>query len=230
MNNSKTEIEIVDHCSATLVQSNASDDMVAMAAWVSFDRDSESRLEDRTKMHGLIKFLLREGHMSPFEHGQFTFKIDCPLFVAREFHRHRTMSYNEVSGRYTEMTPRFYVPPVYRPMVQEGKPGKYNFVRGTRLQSRVVQRILTMYSKAAYRAYEYLMSKGVAKEVARMLLPLNLMTQFYATVNPRNLMHFLDLRTSEQALFEIRQLANDMEYCLEGQMPMTYDAWKAAKE
>ena len=78
----------------------------------------------------------------------------------------------------------------------------------------------------AYEQYEDLVSEGVAKEVARMILPLNLMTQFYATVNPRNLAHFLELRSSEQALYEIRQVAADMEKCFEKQMPMTYRAWK----
>ena len=220
-----TEFEFVTKASATLVQSNATDDMVAMAAWVSFDRDSEERLNDKDRMKGLINFLMREKHMSPFEHGSFTFKIDCPIFVAREFHRHRTMAYNEVSGRYTEMKPRFYVPGNARPVVQQGKAGKYTFVQDAELLDQVQDEIETSIYKS-WEHYEDLIAGGVAKEVARMVLPLNLMTQFYATVNPRNLMHFLGLRTSPQALYEIRQVAEDMEKALAEQMPMTYDAWK----
>jgi thymidylate synthase (FAD) len=221
-----TEIEFVTKPSATLVQTNASDDMVAMAAWVSFDRDSEERLNNKDRMNGLINFLMREKHMSPFEHGSFTFKIDCPIFVAREFHRHRTMAYNEVSGRYTEMKPRFYTIGDDRPLIQEGKAGKYKFVAGTKVQTRLTRRLLNAYSRGAYRTYLYLLEKGIAKEVARMLFPLTMMTQFYATVNPRNLMHFLGLRSSEQALYEIRLVAQDMEKALKESMPMTYEAWK----
>ena len=224
-----TEIEFVTRPSATLVQSNASDDMVAMAAWVSFDRDSEERLQDRERMRGLINFLYKNKHMSPFEHGSFTFKIDCPLFVAREFHRHRTMSYNEVSGRYTEMKPRFYTPSLERPMVQQGKAGQYYFVSDEEL-AWTAQTAIGNATYTAWREYKNMLEAGVAKEVARMTLPLNLMTQFYATVNPRNLMHFLELRSSEQALWEIRAVAYDMEQHLRQKMPLSYAAWANTTE
>jgi thymidylate synthase (FAD) len=176
-------------------------------------------------MKGLINFLMREKHMSPFEHGSFTFKIDCPIFVAREFHRHSTMVYNEVSGRYTEMKPRFYVPGNSRPVVQQGKAGQYTFTEDSNLLYRSIGHIAASTS-VAWDHYQSMLNEGVAKEVARMALPNNLMTQFYATVNPRNLMHFLGLRTSPQALYEIREVAEDMEKALAEQMPMTYDAWK----
>jgi thymidylate synthase (FAD) len=220
-----TEIEFVTKPSATLVQTNASDDMVAMAAWVSFDRDSEERLNNKDRMKGLINFLMREKHMSPFEHGSFTFKIDCPIFVAREFHRHRTMAYNEVSGRYTEMKPRFYLPGDSRPVVQMGKAGQYHFEED-QAGLKFAQSTIEVATRDAWIHYQFLLGEGVAKEVARMVLPSNLMTQFYATVNPRNLMHFLGLRSSEQALYEIRLVAQDMEKALKESMPMTYEAWK----
>jgi thymidylate synthase (FAD) len=220
-----TEIEFVTKPSATLVQTNASDEMVAMAAWVSFDRDSEERLEDKPRMQGLINFLMREKHMSPFEHGSFTFKIDCPIFVAREFHRHRTMAYNEVSGRYTEMKPRFYVPGDSRPVVQKGKAGNYHFEEDP-VNLKLAQASIKVVTEQAWAGYRAMLKDGTAKEVARMALPNNLMTQFYATVNPRNLMHFLGLRSSEQALYEIREVAYDMEVALQEAMPMTYMAWK----
>lgn len=220
-----TDIEFVDRSYVTLVKHNASDDDVAMAAWVSFDRDSEDRLEDRDRVAGLIKFLEFNDHMSPFEHSHFTFKIDTPLFVAREFHRHRTMSYNEVSGRYTEMKPRFYIPGPTRPLIQEGKAGRYTFVEGTPEQYRSMKETLEEASQTAWDHYQNAMQFGVAKEVARMSLPLNLMTQFYATVNARNLMHFLKLRTSEQALYEIREVALAMEKIFQRAMPLTFNAW-----
>lgn len=222
-----SDFELVTKASATLVQSNATDDMVAMAAWVSFDRDSEERLTDKKRMQGLINFLMREKHMSPFEHGSFTFKIDCPLYVAREFHRHRTMAYNEVSGRYTKMNYRFMTISDERPLIQQGKAGQYTFVPGNAEQQAAVRESDRRVAEFLIAEYEKLLDMGIAKEVARTRLPMSLMTQFYATVNPRNLMHFLGLRTSPQALYEIREVAEDMERLLAEQMPMTYDAWKA---
>lgn len=221
-----TELEFVSQMGCTLVKHSAADDDVAMAAWVSFDRDSEERLEDRKKVGGLINFLMREQHNSPLEHSTFTFKVDVPLFVAREFHRHRTMAYNEVSGRYTEMKPRFYAPGNSRPVVQQGKAGQYTFVPDPILNEESQYAIMNA-SRKSWDMYQHLLRQGVAKEVARMVLPVNLMTQFYATVNARNLMHFLELRTSPQALFEIRDVAEQMSDHFEYLMPLTYAAWQA---
>ena len=147
-----SEIEFVNECEVTLVNTNASDDMVAMAAWVSNDADNEERLKDRDKVAGLINFLYKNRHMSPFEHGSFTIKVDVPLFVAREFHRHRTMSYNEVSGRYTEMKPRFYEADMSR--VQQGKMGDYYFVYGTRDQTAVYLQTKRKVVKQAWDVYQ----------------------------------------------------------------------------
>lgn len=226
-----TNYELVEKTTAKLIlPTTASDDMVAMAAWVSFDRDSEERLQDRDRMKGLINFLMREKHMSPFEHGSFTFKIDCPLYVAREFHRHRTMSYNEVSGRYTKMNYRFMTISDERPLVQQGKAGQYVFVPGSKEQQDEVRDSDRRVAEFLIAEYERLLAKGIAKEVARTRLPLSMMTQFYATVNPRNLMQFLELRTTEQALYEIRDVAKQMEGALASFMPMTYAAWKKRQE
>lgn len=218
------EIEWVHHPKATLVQSNASDEMVAMAAWVSQDRDNEERLKNVKQVEGLIRFLMREKHMSPFEHGQFTFKIDVPLFVRSEWHRHRTQSYNEVSGRYTEMKPRIYIPIPERPAVQKGKVGAYNFEQDEELILEVIEDHKEV-AKFAFQRYFKEKRKGVANELARNQLPLNLMTQFYATMNPRNLMQFLDLRTDPQALYEIREVANQCLEIFKKQMPLTYGAY-----
>lgn len=222
-------VEFFNGSQVELVQSNASDDMVAMAAWVSNGLDQETRLEDKAKVAGLIKFLYRNRHMSPFEHGQFTFKITTPIFVAREFHRHRTQSYNEVSGRYSEMKPRFYVPSSSRPVVQKGKIGAYTFEPDENVNQEVIN-VLMAGAERQWEDYLYLKSIGAANEVARMALTINLFTEFYATVNPRNLMAFLDLRTDKQALYEIRDVADQMELVLKTQMPLTYAAYTSSKE
>src|SRR5688572_21235185 len=114
MRQEKSVIEFVDHSTVRLVKTNASDEDVAYAAWVSNFDNPEAR--DTSDLSKLINFLYKNRHMSPFEHGSFTFFVDTPIFVAREFMRHRTFSYNETSGRYKEMKPRFYLPNFERPL------------------------------------------------------------------------------------------------------------------
>lgn len=221
-------IELVHDVGVTLVDAAASDDMVAMAAWVSNDADSESRLTERGRVKGLINFLYKNKHMSPFEHGHFTFKIDAPIFVVREFHRHRTASYNEVSGRYTEMKPRFYCADVAR--VQKGKMGNYYFEEGTSEQTAIYLQTKRASAEHEWEVYHARIEAGIAKEQAREELPLSLMTQFYVTMNPRNLMQFLTLRNDKHALKEIRDVAVKMEQIFAQEMPLTYMAYKTARD
>lgn len=218
-------VEFFNESEVQLVNFTGSDEMVARAAWVSTVGE-ESRTKDASTIGGLINYLYKNKHMSPFEHGQFTYYIKCPLFVAREFHRHRTMSYNEISGRYTTMKPRFYVPSFERPIVQQGKVGMYSFAPGDHDQHAGVISTIQENSIEAWDRYSELRDAGVANEVARMVLPLNLMTEFYATVSPRNLMQFLDLRTEGQALYEIRDVATKMETFFEDEMPLTHTAYR----
>lgn len=220
------EIKYVSDVSAQLIKTNASDDDVCHAAWVSTASDHLDREADDGKKQGLINFLYRNRHMSPFEHGSFTFLIDCPIFVAREFHRHRTWSYNEVSGRYKELEPRFYLPSTARPVVQKGKIGNYTFEMDKPLMD-TVRAVHKNSFREAWTSYQFLLANDVAKEVARNVLPVAIMTQFYATANPRNVMQFLDLRNDGPALYEIRQVAIQMEEAFAKAMPMTYNAYKA---
>lgn len=219
-----TDITFDSKMYVDLVQSNASDEMIARSAWVS-NVGEESRTKDTSSIQGLINFLWRNQHHSPFEHGQYTFFIKCPLFVAREFHRHRTFSFNEVSGRYSEMRPHFYITGNERPVVQQGKIGNYDFERDGKLNVKAREANVSIATRA-WHAYKSQKEAGVANEVARMVLPLSLYTSFYATVNPRNLAHFLDLRCDKQALFEIREVANQMNLIFEKQQPLFYHAWE----
>ena len=225
-----TEIEFTSENKVELVQYMGGDDMVALAAWVSFNRDNEERLKDTNRVEGLINFLWENSHTSPFEHSVFTFAIETPIFVAREYMRHRAASYNEMSGRYTVMPHKFYLPDVtVRPLQQEGKAGNYYFVPGTYFQERLVdgefRRVLTEVANS----YEKMLNAGIAKEVARDILPLGTYTRFYVTMNARNLMHFLNLRTSNEALYEIREIAAGVEAIFAERMPLTYSAYKKAK-
>ncbi len=236
-------IEFVDQSTVKLVEANTSDLMVAKAAWVSnFTVGSRlptgvsewdhlksvhpSAQESRERVKGLINFLYRERHMSPFEHGSLTFFVDTPIFVAREFMRHRTFSYNETSGRYKELEPRFYLINDDRPVVQKGKVGAYNFEGGTPEQYGNVYAAQTLAYQHAWHAYQNMLDKGVAREVARNVLPVGIMTQFYVTGNPRNWMQFFLLRNDPNALHEIREVAIAIEEQFAKQMPETYAAFK----
>lgn len=227
-----TEITFRDDVDVHLIKTNASDLDVARAAWVS-TLGQDAREADGARVPGLINFLMRDRHGSPFEHGSLTFMIRCPIFVVREFHRHRAgWSYNEESGRYAVLKPEFYVPNEERNLVQTGKPGQYVFGPGTDKQYDITSKTLRISTGVAWNAYQGLLNDGIAKEVARMCLPLNIYTSFYATCNPRSLMHFLGLRTeNEGATFkshpqkEIQMVADKMEEYFRETMPLTYEAW-----
>lgn len=219
-------VKILSESSVELVDFMGGDDRTALSAWVSFGNDNIDRLDDQKRVKGLINFLMREKHMTPFESSSFTFAIKTPIFVARELFRHRSASYNEWSGRYSEMLPEFYIPTSDRPLVQQGKAGAYSFVAGTPEQHDFVVEMQEASCHYAWNRYQDVLKAGVAKEVARNILPLNTYTRFYVTMNARNLTHFLGLRGSEQALYEIREVSGKMEKHLEDKMPFTYAAWK----
>lgn len=221
-----TEIELVSEPRVDLIGFMGGDDQTAMSAWVSFGNDDEVRLQDRDKVKGLINFLYNNGHMTPFESSIFTFRVEIPIFVARELMRHRAASYNEWSGRYSKMVPKFYIPEDGRPLVQTGKAGAYTFVQGSYAQRKTVEGAIRRSSQRTWDEYELMLDAGIAKEVARMVLPVNTYTQMYVTMNARNLMHFLSLRMSPEALEEIRDLAELMELHFAQQMPITNTAWR----
>ena len=218
-------MKFVNESTVALIKTNASDEDVAYAAWVSNYGD-EARSRDTTRIEGLINFLYRERHMSPFEHGSFTFFVDTPIFVAREFMRHRTGSYNETSGRYKELEARFYVPNAKRPLLQTGKVGSYRFEAGTPQQYDYLTTTTQQAYENAWGAYQNMLNAGIAKEVARNVLPVGIMTQFYVTMNPRNVMQFLQLRNDPNALQEIREVAVRIEEEFAKTMPLTYNAYK----
>lgn len=224
-----TVLEYAYNSTVEIQKHNAADVDVAYAAWVS-NFASEARNRPLDRVEGLIKFLWRENHTSPFEHGSFTYFVDTPLFVAREFMRHRTWSYNETSGRYMVLKPRFYLPPPERPLIQVGSPGKYTFVEGTPEQYELVVSKQEESFIVAWSNYEAQLDANVAKEVARNVLPLATMTQFYATANPLNVMRFLTLRNDKNALYEIRAVAEKIEEEFASAMPLTYKAFDSRRK
>lgn len=208
-----------------LIKHNISDVDVARAAWVS-NYGSDAREKDPGRIEGLLKFLYRNEHMSPFEHGSATFYAEVPIFVAREWMRHRTQSYNEWSGRYSDMLPRFYMPWFTRPLVQSGKIGDYKFEPGTNEQLNLAHNAFEIACETCWEQYEKMKEAGIANEVARDVLPLATYTKFYATANLRNILNFIRLRTDPTALFEIREAAGIVEESIAQIAPLSYKAYK----
>jgi thymidylate synthase (FAD) len=221
------EITYRSDMTVSLVQAMASDEAVTMAARVS---TGASEAPERDK--GLIDYLMRDRHGSPFEHNAFTFYVEAPIFVFREFMRHRIASYNEESGRYKQLEPVFYSPDANRKLVQIGKPGAYTFVEGTPKQTEMTQTAIKLNAQQSFNDYLFLLDQGVAREVARMTLPVNIYSSMFVTMNARSLMNFLSLRVvSKGSAYpsfpqrEIEMVAEKMEGIFAEQMPLTYAAF-----
>ena len=216
-------VAVLDRGFLALDAALASDLAVVNGARVSFNQASEE-MDERDA--GLIRFLMRERHGSPFEHGYFRFIVKAPIFVVREHHRHRSgHSYNEWSGRYSRMEAEFYVPDFVR--TQVGKPGAYRFEPVDDETRELARREVEGNATRAFQTYERLLEQGVAKEMARAVLPLSTYTKYLWSCNPRSLMHFCSLRNHEAAQFEIRQYAAAAESFLERLMPVTHAAFVA---
>lgn len=220
-------IEFTSSMSVELVELAGSDQRICQAARVSTIGAASA---DTDESKGLLKFLLANRHGSPFEHGMLTFRISAPIFVWREFMRHRIgFSYNEESGRYKKLEPKFYVPGISRPLVQVGKPGAYSFVQGSDSQYEETLSDLGVAYCTSWQSYSNMLENGVAKEIARACLPLAVYSTAYVTCNPRSLMSFLSLRTKDlDSTFpsypqhEIEMVARQMEEIFAEEFPMTY--------
>lgn len=231
------KIDLRGDVTVELVKHSAADSDVLFAARVSTvgEQSLDELNKDPERSKGLINYLMRDRHGSPFEHNSMTFFISAPIFVFREFMRHRVgWSYNEESGRYRELQPVFYVPDASRKLVQEGRPGKYVFVEGTQEQHEFVQGAMEESYRQAYRAYQEMLAQGVAREVARAVLPVGLFSSMYATCNARSLMHFLGLRTQHELAKvpsfpqrEIEMVGERMEAEWAKLMPLTHAAFNA---
>jgi thymidylate synthase (FAD) len=221
---SEVTVELVKHA--------AQDSDVLWAARVSTagEQSLEELTKDPERSKGLINYLMRDRHGSPFEHNSMTFFISAPIFVFREFMRHRVgWSYNEESGRYRQLDPVFYVPGTDRKLIQQGRPGKYEFVEGTEAQQELTARVMEDSYRQSYEAYQEMLAAGVAREVARATLPVGLYSSMYATCNARSLMHFLGLRTQHELAKvpsfpqrEIEMVGQQMEAHWEQLMPLTH--------
>ncbi|MEU4244238.1 FAD-dependent thymidylate synthase [Actinoplanes sp. NPDC026619] len=232
-----TEPVFLNDVTVTLVKHAASDADVLFAARVSTAGEGsiEELNKDPEKSKGLINYLMRDRHGTPFEHNSMTFLVQAPIFVFREFHRHRAgWSYNEESGRYRELQPVFYTPAADRRLVQRGRPGKYEFAEGTPEQHKQAVYVMESAYRHSFAAYREMLAAGIAREVARAVLPVGLFSSMYATCNARSLMHFLSLRTKKDNAKvpsfpqrEIEMVAERMETAWAALMPLTHAAFEA---
>lgn len=217
------EIKVLDKGFVRLVDYLGGDDRIVQAARVSYGSGTKSYRQDR----GLIHYLLRNEHTSPFEQVVLTFHTKMPIFVARQWVRHRTARLNEISGRYSIMRDEFYVP----------EPGQMRFQSTDNKQARsdeeldaeLAQQLIAEMEadqKQLYAHYEGMIEKGLAREIARGNLPLNLYTEWYWQIDLHNLFRFLHLRMDSHAQYEIRVYAEAMAQCAKAVAPVAYEAFE----
>lgn len=220
-----------DELLVELIDCNFSDERVCIAA-----RTSTAGIDADPKANeGLIRSLMKNRHGSPFEHMSATWRVTAPLFVWREHHRHRIASYNEESGRYKQLEPLFYVPDSSRPLIQVGKAMDYDLQPADAETYLEMSLTIRDMCEESYSAYRNLLSQGIAREVARMVLPLNIMSTCIVTMNARGLMNFLSLRVDSddstyrsKPMREIQMVAEQYENTFAVRAPITYEAFVAA--
>ncbi|WP_041401773.1 FAD-dependent thymidylate synthase [Salinispira pacifica] len=217
------ELPVLDKGFVRLVDYLGSDDRIVQAARVSYGPGTKSFRQDK----GLIDYLLRNDHTSPFEQVILTFHTKMPVFVARQWVRHRTARLNEISGRYSVMKDEFYIPEGQNIALQssDNKQGRMEDAVDPELQEEI-RRELEDQQSAAYKAYTRLIDRGLARELARINLPLSMYTEWYWQIDLHNLFHFLRLRLDAHAQYEIRMYAERMLEAAEAVAPMAVESFR----
>lgn len=218
-----SEIHGVDrHGFVRLVDTMGDDMAVVRAARVSYGNESKGEKADEK----LIHYLMKHNHGTPFEHIVFTFHIKCPIFVARQWFRHRIGSFNEISGRYTELATEFFVPTTLR----ENKTANHQASIEGDFTDDEIQSMLSEWKYAleiAESTYESLLEKGVAREQARAVLPIGTYTEFYWTVNLRSLFNFIRLRTADDSQAEMREYADTIHAIAKDYAKWSFEAFES---
>lgn len=217
------EIRVLDKGFVRLVDYLGGDARIVQAARVSYGAGTKTVREDR----GLIHYLMRNEHTSPFEQVILTFHCKMPIFVARQWVRHRTARLNEISGRYSVMQDEFYLPEPEQVRLQSqvNKQGRSEEPIPPDVAAEIIER-LAKDQRALYERYEEILGQGVARELARINLPLSLYTEWYWQIDLHNLFHFLRLRMDEHAQYEIRKYAEALATCAKAVAPMAYEAFE----
>jgi thymidylate synthase (FAD) len=218
MSENREPVKVLDKGFVRLVDFMGGDQGVVDAARVSYGGKSKGSDADKK----LIAYLLKHKHETPFEHAVFKFHVKTPIFVMRQWIRHRMASYNEISARYTEVKDEFYVPTKWR--AQDLK-NKQSSVAAPALDHAALTKRFAAQVDESMACYKELLAAGVARELARMILPVNAYTEFYWTVNARSLMNFVTLRADAHAQWEIQQYGEAAARFFRSEMPWTYEAF-----
>jgi thymidylate synthase (FAD) len=216
-------IDCLDKGFVRLVDYMGDDSSIVQAARVSYGKGTKSLRADRE----LIRYLMRHRHTSPFEMVEFKFHVKLPIFVARQWIRHRTANVNEYSGRYSEMKDEFYMPDLeqIRTQNQVNRQGRSD-IRLPLEEAQKIKDMLDKTQKKLYEEYQTFLGQDIARELARINLPLSTYTEWYWKIDLHNLLHFLKLRLDEHAQYEIRVYANKMAELIKPIVPMTYEAFE----
>lgn len=218
-------IDVLDHGFARLVDSMGSDLSVVRAARVSYDAAWRTG-EDQGSDHRLINYLWKNHHTSPFEAVTFTFEVKAPIFVFRQWHRHRTWSFNELSARYRELPEEFYVPKPEHIGVQSKDNKQGRDIDTEQYNAEAAAEIINVACRAAFADYKNLLACDVPRELARSVLPVATYSHMFATVDLLNLMKFWSLRSHGHAQYEIRQFSDATKELVRGIVPVCVSAWE----
>lgn len=220
------KVDLLDHGFVRLVDSMGGDISIVRAARVSYDaawRAGENEGSDRR----LIRYLWRHAHTTPFEAVTMTFEVKAPIFVFRQWHRHRTWSFNELSARYRELPEEFYVPDPAQIGTQSANNKQGRDLTKTNNTDMLVPSMIDHACRAAFETYRSLLNMGVPRELARSVLPLATYSHMFATVNLLNLLKFLTLRCDDHAQYEIRVYADAMRELARSIAPESIAAWES---
>jgi thymidylate synthase (FAD) len=217
------KIDVLDHGFVRLVDHMGSDLSVVRAARVSYDAAWRTG-NDSGSDQRLIRYLWKHKHTTPFEAVQFTFEVKAPIFVLRQWHRHRTWSYNELSARYRELPEEYYVPQNIGVQSKDNKQGRAPDERPEG-QNEIIRSTIKHACEQSFVYYAALLRQGVPRELARSVLPVATYSHMFASVNLLNLFKFLTLRCDPHAQFEIREYANAMLNLIQPIVPVSADAW-----
>lgn len=218
------KIEVLDHGFVRLIESMGSDLSIVRNARVSYDAEWRTG-EDEGKDAKLLNYLIKNKHTSPFESCCFTFEVKAPIFVFRQWHRHRTWSFNEISARYAELPEEFYVPALEQ-ITQQSASNKQMRTGEVNENSALIQANIRVTSKDAFETYQNMIQLGCPRELARSVLPVGTYSHMFATVDLHNLMHFLKLRLHSHSQYEIRVYAEAMLKLIEPIVPHSVAAFK----
>jgi len=217
------KIDLLDHGYVRLVDSMGGDLSVVRAARISYDAEWRAG-DDEGSDNRLIRYLAKNNHSTPFEAVEFQFEVKAPIFVFRQWHRHRTWSYNELSARYRELSEEFYIPEAAQVTTQH-ESNKQMRTDTTNDHAETIRQAMVDQNKEAFRVYRDLIEKNCPRELARSILPVSTYTHMFAKVNLLNLIRFLKLRNHDHAQYEIRVYADAMQQIARTVAPVSISNW-----